>query len=68
MSSITNYSDFIRVRRESCGGWHHVGNNIFVERLVDGAWCAEWSTDEVSNGNAYTEAAAKARALAKRHC
>ena len=60
---ITNYSDTVRVRNEPVD-MNSVAANVFVEKLVDGAWVVSWSTNEMSNDYAYSEAKRRAKELA----
>lgn len=54
----------VRVRIKPCG-WGTVGDNVFVDQLINGEWVVRWSTSEMSNGNAYSEANLRALSLQK---
>ncbi len=56
-------TDNVRVRRE-IADFTSTTHNVFVEEKVNGEWIVRWSTNEISNEFAYTEANNKARAMA----
>lgn len=42
-------------------------DNVFVEEHINGAWVTRWSTNELSNDFAYTEAKNRKRLLEQQH-
>lgn len=61
---IDNITPAVRIRYESVS-FTSAAPNVFVEQLLDGEWRVWWSTNELSNDRAYSEAKAQARAIAK---
>lgn len=47
--------------------WAVATDNVFVEELVNGEWVTRWSTNELSNDYAYTEANNRKRLLEQEH-
>lgn len=62
---IDNITPAVRIRSKTVS-FSDPGPNVFVEQLIDGEWRVWWSSNELSNNYAYTEAKAQARALAQR--